>query len=237
MTSEERIIAALADAGVRPYYADKWRALIHGDCMDTLSLLPNNGVDLVLTDPPYGKGIGKTGSMSIKGASKIRREYTPTDWDVLPDPACFAEMRRVSVHQVVWGGNYFTDHLPPTKGWLVWYKKDGLPAKTFADCELAWTSLDTPARVFNSRWHGFIRDSREARLPVPTQKALDLFVWCLERAKVEPGQVVLDPFVGSGTTLVAGARVGVYSVGIERNAEYCEIAAQRCRDDLAARAS
>ena len=116
--------------------------------------------------------------------------------------------------------------LPPSPCWLVWWKKDGLPRGTFADCELAWTSFKRPALVYNSRWHGFIRDSRENKVPHPTQKALDVIKWCVEEFST-PGQTILDPFLGSGTTAVAAAALGRDCIGIERDPEYVAIAQQR----------
>jgi hypothetical protein len=80
---------------------------------------------------------------------------------------------------MIWGGNYFSHLLPPSQCWLVWWKNDGLPRGTFADCELAWTYFKQPARVFNSRWRGFFRGSKEVRVAHSTQKALDVMPWCL----------------------------------------------------------
>jgi DNA modification methylase len=109
---------------------------------------------------------------------------------------------------------------------LVWYKRDGLPVRTFADCELAWTSFDKNAQVFNCRWDGFVRDSREQKVAHPTQKALEVMKWCVE-AFSDKGDVILDPFLGSGTTAVAAKMLGRHYIGIEREPEYLEIARKR----------
>ncbi len=214
---------------MKPYYQDKWVTIYHGDCREILPELPK--VDLVLTDPPYGLGIAKSGSLSIKGASAKRLEYAPSNWDIKPQKDTFDLMLSHSQEQIIWGGNYFTDYLYPSQCWLIWYKKDGLPAKTFADCELAWTSFQRPAKVFNSRWHGFIRDSKEKKLGVATQKALDLFVWCLE-SFAEETDLVLDPFLGSGTTAEACQKLNRHCIGIEIEEKYCEIAANRCSQSV-----
>lgn len=197
--------------------------IIHGDCLDYLRSLPDNAVALVLTDPPYGLGIAKRGSI---GTGK---KFTPKDWDVVPTREYFEEMRRVSRHQIIWGGNYFTRFLPPSRCWLVWYKKDGLPRNSFADCELAWTSFNKNALVFNCRWAGFVKDSREPRVAHPTQKALEVMKWCVREFSDE-GDTILDPFLGSGTTAVAAKALRRRCVGIEIDKEYVSIAKNRIKD-------
>lgn len=187
--------------------------------------------DLILTDPPYGLNIAKSGCLSIKGASSKQRKFTPSKWDKKPEKSLFDKMLSVSKNQIIWGGNYFTDYLYPSKCWLVWWKKDGLPRGTFADCELAWTSFNQPSQVFNSRWHGFIRDSKEKRYSHPTQKALDVMKWCIENFS-KPGDIILDPFVGSGTTCVAAKQLGRKYIGIDISEEYCKIAKERLNETV-----
>ncbi|MEQ9135735.1 MAG: site-specific DNA-methyltransferase [Thalassobaculum sp.] len=194
--------------------------LILGDCLDYLRRLPDKSVSLLLTDPPYGIGISKCGRIGTS------HRYTRKAWDVIPEREYFDEMLRVSRHQVIWGGNYFTHMLPASRCWLVWYKKDGLPRNTFADCELAWTSLNRNAYVFNCRWAGFVKDSREERVAHPTQKALEVIKWCVDQFS-NPGDTVLDPFLGSGTTAVAAKLLNRRYIGIERDPEYFDIAQQR----------
>ena len=110
-------------------------------------------------------GIAKTGKIG-------NAVFTPKKWDAAAPPKVyFDEMRRVSKAQIIWGGNYFANMLPASRCWLVWWKNDGLPPLTFADCEIAWTSFDKPARVFNCRWSGNNRVSKEPRVGHPTQKA------------------------------------------------------------------
>lgn len=194
--------------------------LLLGDCIDHLRQLPDKSVSLLLTDPPYGVGMSRRKRV---GTSRV---YTPKAWDILPAQEYFDEMRRVSRHQIIWGGNYFTHMLPPSRCWLVWYKKDGLPRNSFADCELAWTSFDRNAYVFNSRWAGFIKDSREERVAHPTQKALEVMRWCVTEFS-NPGDTILDPFLGSGTTAVAAKMLNRRYIGIEKDEEYFRIAQQR----------
>jgi site-specific DNA-methyltransferase (adenine-specific) len=196
--------------------------LIFGNCLDTLARLPDKSIDLLCTDPPYGIGIANTGKLG-------KATFTPKDWDAaIPPKVCFDEMLRVSKRQIIWGGNHFAHYLPPSRCWLVWWKNDGLPCGTFADCEMAWTSFHKPAQVFNSRWRGFIRDSKEPRVGHPTQKALEVMKWCIASFS-QPGDTILDPFLGSGTTAVAAKLLGRNCIGVERDAEYMEMARERLR--------
>jgi site-specific DNA-methyltransferase (adenine-specific) len=198
--------------------------IIHADCMDVLSTFGDNQFDLLITDPPYGLNMAKRGRLGDKGRA---REFTPMDWDItIPSRGCFDEMRRVSKNQIIWGGNYFTDHLPASRCWLVWHKRDGLPRNSFADCELAWTSFDRNAYVFNCRWFGFIKDSQEKRVAHPMQKALEVMKWCVREFSKE-GDTILDPFSGSFTTAVAARQLNRRYVAIEREAEYVTIGRAR----------
>jgi DNA modification methylase len=201
--------------------------IIQGDALSVLKTLSSDSVDLIVTDPPYGLGIAAKGTLSIKGSSNKVRSFSKSDWDTfIPTKEYFDEILRVSKNQIIWGGNYFAHLLPPAQCWLVWWKKDGLPRGSFADCELAWTSFKRPALVYNSRWHGFIRDSKEERIAHPTQKALDVMRWCIEEFS-KPTDLIADPFLGSGTIAVAAKQLGRNYLGIELNPEYVKIAEKR----------
>lgn len=206
--------------------------LLLGDCLEVMKALPDASIDLVLTDPPYGIGIARTNTLSVPGLSTAKRTFAPKEWDnKIPAKEIFDEIRRVSKNQIIFGGNYFAHLLPPTQCWLVWWKKDGLPRGSFADCELAWTSFKRPALVYNSRWHGFIRDSKEPRVAHPTQKALDVIKWAIEEF-TEPGDTILDPFLGSGTTAIAAQALGRNCTGIEIDPDYLELARRRIQPSL-----
>ena len=195
--------------------------------MEIMKEIPDKSIDLVLTDPPYGIGIANKNTLSIKGASDKKREFDKKEWDsFIPTKLYFDEIIRISKNQIIFGGNYFAHLLPPTSCYLVWWKKDGLPRGTFADCELAWTSFKKPAQVYNSRWHGFIRDSKEERVAHPTQKALDVIKWAIEEYS-NTSETILDPFAGSGTTGVACKNLNRNFILIEQDKKYCEIAEQR----------
>jgi len=211
------------------YFKTKKGVLLCGDCLEIMKKFPENRVDLVLTDPPYGIGITKQkaiGGGSIRGKVK---QINTVNWDRKINYDYFSLMFKVSKNQIIWGANYYIDYLYPTRCMLVWYKRDKLPIRSFADCEIAWTSYNKNSMVFNCRWDGFIRDSRERKTGHPTQKALEVFKWCIKEFTQE-GNLILDPFLGSGTTAIACEKLNRRWIGIELNAEYCNIARQRLKN-------
>ncbi len=184
--------------------------LYHGDCREVLPGLPKH--DLLLTDPPYGLGDRWTGgTWFTKGAY----ENDSVSWDDKPPPAwLFGLMLEKSNEQIIWGGNYF--ELPASRCWLAWVKRDNMP--TMADFELAWTSFDKPAKEFYHARSGFERAH-------PTQKPTPVIAWCIQQAP--KAITILDPFMGSGTTGVACAKLGKSFTGIERERKYFDIACER----------
>lgn len=205
-------------------------SIILGDCLEFMRKLPDKCIDLVLTDPPYGIGVGKSQS-EWKGVCAKQRGYTAKTWDeAIPSKEYFAEMTRVSKNQIIWGGNYFTDRLPNSSCWLVWNKLNG--ENDFADCELAFTSFKKAVRLFEFRWQGMLQGDmkhKEARVH-PTQKPVPLFSWCLEQYS-KPGDIVLDPFSGSGTTAIAAHRLGRRFICVEKDAEYHAASVERLRKE------
>jgi DNA modification methylase len=185
-----------------------------GDCMDILPTLP--GVDAVVTDPPYGINHARDRNSQKDGWV----DYPANGWDrERPSRDVFDVMRAKSKDQIIWGGNYFTDYLPPTMRWLVWDK--GQRNFSLADCEFAWTSQAKAARIFTYSRGAALQDGKEH----PTQKPLALMEWCLNF--LDGARTILDPFAGSGTTGVACVNLGRTFVGIERTPEYFEIACSR----------
>ena len=205
-------------------------SIILGDCLEFMRKLPDKCVDLVLTDPPYGIGVGKS-LAAWKGVRANQHGYTAKAWDEsIPGKEYFAEMLRVSKHQIIWGGNYFTDRLPNSSCWLVWNKLNG--ENDFADCELAFTSFKKAVRLFEFRWQGMLQGDmkhKEARVH-PTQKPVPLFLWCLEQYS-KPGDIVLDPFSGSGTTAIAAHRLGRRFICVEKDEEYHAASVERLRKE------
>jgi DNA modification methylase len=198
--------------------------LIQGDCLEVMPLL--DPVDLVLTDPPYGiqadKGFGGFGGF---GKPIERRQYNGNWDDTRPHKAVFDAILQAGQSAVIFGGNYFTDILPVGRQWFVWDKKNTMP--TFSDCELAWTNIDRKSvKLLTYEYNGLI-GKREQRVH-PTQKPVEVMQWCITSAKSP--QVILDPFMGSGTTLVACAKLGRRGIGIELDPDYFDIACKRVEE-------
>ena len=175
---------------------------------------PDNHFDLILTDPPYGIGVCKTGKMGGDVFAK-NTDFGECTWDTDRVPKeYFDEMMRVSKNQIIFGGNYYIDYLYPTSCWIVWNKENG--KNNYADCELAWTSFSSAVRMFNFRWQGMLQGNmkkKEKRVH-PTQKPVPLFKWIVENYSKED-DLILDPFLGSGTTLEACRFTDRNCVGFE----------------------
>jgi site-specific DNA-methyltransferase (adenine-specific) len=182
-----------------------------GDCMDVLPTLER--VDAVITDPPYGIGFAAQPTKWQRLAG-----MKPEQWDDAPVVDIDA-LRSLGRIQIIWGGNYYT--LPPTRGWLSWFKPDAPPS--MASFELAWTNQDRNSRQMSVS----IGATNAERVGHPTQKPLPLMVWCIEQAG-NP-QTILDPFAGSGTTGVAALQMGKTFIGIERERKYFDIMCERLR--------
>jgi hypothetical protein len=206
---------------VKPYYEEAGIAIYHGDCRE---IVPSLGFDgLVCSDPPYG--IAHPTDYADRGRSKAAqcRNYPAVHGDGEAfDPRWLLTVGRA---RILWGGNYFAHLLPPQSGWLVWDKErpDELDQAT---CELAWTDCVKGVRRYRHLWNGMIR-AGDDHLEHPTQKPEALMRWCLGLRWTAPYDTVLDPFMGSGTTLRAAKDLGRCAIGIEIEEKYCEIAAKR----------
>jgi DNA modification methylase len=176
------------------------------DCLEVLPTLPK--VDAVVTDPPYGVGM-KRGDSKIQGL--MAGDISP------PRLKWVAEYKAI-----VWGGNNFCDQLPRSSGWLVWDKTFPESAR-HSQAELAWSNVIKTVRHYTEAYHGFMRE-RDGWFH-PTQKPPGLMRWCIQF--IPEADVILDPFMGSGTTGVACAQLGRDFVGIEIEPKYFEIACER----------
>ena len=210
---------------MKPYYSEPGIDIYLGDCREILPTLPK--VDLVLTDPPYGIGYRTSASRSVLAQA---HDFSPVYGDDEPfDPSPLLRFPRL----IIWGGNHFADKLPASPTWLIWDKRCGIAQNDSADCEIAWSNLGGPARVYRHLWMGMLRDSENGETYHPNQKAIALMRWCIELAG-DDIQTVLDPFMGSGTTLRAAKDLGRRAIGIEIEEKYCEIAVKRLAQEVLA---
>lgn len=215
--------------------------IIRGDCRDILPKL--GSVDAIVTDPPYGIGYqrnkgGKLGELTNYNA--ILHDDEPFD----PTHLLIFEQRNSSGGRaggrmpiVIWGANHFAHKLPPAT-WLVWDKSCGMgPHSSFVDAEFAWTTRKTPRCVFHFLWLGMLRkgegSSSKSRRLHPSQKPVELMLWCLETCRIGLGKTVLDLYMGSGTTGVACIRTGRRFIGIEKDPACFDIASRRLEKELA----
>jgi len=204
---------------MKPYYEHAGITIYHGDCSEVVESFGlhwgEKPFDLLLTDPPYG--IGRDGMKQSTGSHGGRKAYEFHGWDNEPPlMSLLMALCAVTKTQIVWGGNYFS--LPPTQKWLVWDKGQRIDQ---SDGELAWTSMSGALRIFTLNRVELMRDGAVH----PTQKPEQLMRWCMQQAG-DPA-TIFDPFMGSGSTLVAAKRIGKSATGIEREEKYCEIAAKR----------
>lgn len=223
-----------------PFYTDGAVTIYHGDCRTILPELDLSPA-LVLTDPPYGiaertaRRTAGRGGGNLASGSWPSRDFAPVAGDREPfEPGHLLAYPRL----VLFGANYYAEHLPRSASWLVWDKIDGLTSKRAvgfndnADCEIAWTNLGGPARIIRHRWAGLLTASEigEARVH-PTQKPVALME-AIIAWRTEPGDLVLDPYMGSGSTLRAAKNLGRRAIGIELDGSYCEVAAQRLGQEV-----
>ncbi len=208
------------------YYSDEGTTLIQADCYDELASISFAARFAVVTDPPYG--IGWPGG--------TRRPQGMIVGDDKPfDPAPLLALRADAY--VLFGANHYADKLPAATGWVVWDKREGMEPTQQGDAELAWTTLPGPVRYYRHRWHGGgsrLRENRASRPTLytthPNQKPLGLMIWLLER--IDPSWLIVDPFAGSGTTLVAAKALGRRALGIELEDKWCELAASRLAQEV-----
>ena len=211
----------------KPYYQDERCTIYNADCRKVLPWL--GPFDLLLTDPPYGLGDKwKTGGWRDGNCGRGRLwDASVADWDTRPAKHVIDAAIAHGRDAVVWGGNYFG--LPEARCWLLWDKDANMDQ---AHAEMAWTTLDKPVRKLKLSPLGVFGNggANGERKEHPTQKPLALMRWCL--SLVPEAQTVLDPFMGSGTTLLACKLDGRNAVGIELNEAYCEAAAERLRQGV-----
>jgi len=207
---------------------------------DVKRLMNGEEIDVILTDPPYGIDIvksdgsvgygGELGFIGARGIVPVNR-YPKIKGDDKPfDPG---HLLKLCKNCIIFGGNYFASKLPDKACWLVWDKREHIPSNNFADCELVWTSFDTPARIYRHLWSGLLRKGgRQDELTNrvhPTQKPVGLISRILEDFSKE-GDKILDPYLGSGSTLIACEKTNRVCYGIEIEPRYCDLVIKRFAD-------
>lgn len=200
---------------IEPYYSDGLVELYQGDCRDLLYRWPST--HLLVTDPPYG--------IDYDGGTKhASPDVERTAGDASPfDPTHLLRFPRA----VIFGGNNFASRLPDSGAWIVWDKVTQNDLKVrIAEAELAWTSCLTRTRVYRHLWSGNFRASEQGQRHHANQKPERLMRWILNLV-ARPGDVVLDPYAGSGATLLAAKSLGLRAIGCELLEQHCATAARR----------
>ena len=203
---------------MNPFYQRDGITIYHGDQSEILPQLVN--VDTVITDPPYG--IDHDTEYNFSGGSVLGNQYKRIKGDDKPfDPSHLLNYRKV----ILWGANCYSDKLPQGS-WLVWNKRQPKGNKNvMSDAEVAWMNTGHGVYIFDHIWDGFIRQSEKGENYHPTQKPVALMRWCIQKAK--PQGVIVDPYFGSGSLLVAARDLGFQAIGIEAEIEYCRVAVSR----------
>lgn len=196
------------------------------DCTEYMKSCKDNQFDLSIPDPPYG--IGEDG-----GNKKRNRGYNRVvihekkEWDKKPSPEYFAELFRVSKHQIIFGANYFTFNIPPSMGWIFWDKNIG---GDYSDGELIFTSFEKALRKIKISQFHKLRGGHD-RIH-PTQKPVALYKWILTNY-AQPGWKIFDSHLGSGSSRIAAHDLGFDFVGCELDQDYFEAQEKRFRDYIA----
>lgn len=204
-----------------PIYDTDGIKIYNADCLDVMIAL--RPIDVIITDPPYG--INAADKSFANGTSKNIKMYAESNWDKMkPQRIYFELMKFISNKQIIFGGNYYNEYLGDARGMIFWDKGTG--DNSYADGELAWTNYDRAIKKYKLTWVGANAKDRGSKREHPTQKPTELMVEIIKDYTNEE-DIILDPFMGSGTTLVAAKQLGRKAVGIEINKTYCDIAIDR----------
>jgi DNA modification methylase len=207
------------------YYEEKDIVLLNGDCLEILPLFEDKSVFLVFTDPPFGVGNFVQTSGNKRG-EKVH-------WnDFIPPRALFSELMRISEHRIIWGANYFNCF---EKGAIVWNKKQPMP--DFSKCDIASTTFHNHTEYYEQTWTNFVNTKVSKH---PCERPVELYKYYIEKHTRKSylvldnsdGDLVLDPFLGSGTTAVAAKQLGRKCIGIELEKKYLDIAIERLRQEV-----
>lgn len=207
-------------------------SVVEGDCLQMLTEIPNSVT--VITDPPWGSDTACNAQRFTRRASPFwqnvdNSKVTPHE-QIVGDDVEFDPRPFLKWPCIMWGANHFTRHLPHSGGWLVWDKRLGaedLAEKGWplGEAELAWSNLRGSTRVFRNLWVGLLRTQERGEFYHPTQKPIELMMWCIEQAKFP--ETVFDPYCGAGSTLIAAKRMGKHFLGMETKPNYVAITRKR----------
>lgn len=195
-----------------------------GCSLEAMKTMEDNTYDLAVVDPPYGKKpVRNTDNLGI-----CRSNFTSgcDSWDIKPNQEYFDELFRVSKNQIIWGANYFIEHLYSSNSFIIWDKMR--VGEIFADCEMAWTSFNSVAKIFQFQWHGMLQGNmkqKEQRIH-PTQKPVALYSWIFDKYS-EPGMKILDTHLGGGSIAIAAHNHGLDLDAWEIDPDYHAAAVQR----------
>jgi DNA modification methylase len=213
--------------------------LLHGDCMEILPLLEETNIDLVLADPPYGLNLNCNAKRFTRKNSpwwnNVDTSKVKTHPQIIGDDKPFDPTPFLKYKSILWGGNHYASKLKDSGGWLIWDKRKGaedLAEKGWplGEAELAWTNILGSTRVFRNLWSGLLRSEEKGDFFHPTQKPINLMKWCMSFAP--KAKIILDPYLGSGTTAVASKQLGRQCIGIEIEKNNINIAIDRLRQEI-----
>lgn len=237
LTDEDEVPETPADPITKP--GDVWllgkHRLMCGDStsIDAVDvLMAGQKADMVYTDPPYGISVvGKNGKV---GGGNLAKSgvYAPIAGDESVDVAIEAIQVIKTLQpkvQIIWGGNYYANALDNVASWIVWDKRGDMASNNFADCELAWCSTGSPARIYKQVWSGMIKEGEAGKRVHPTQKPVKLAEWCIEQYG-KGASTVLDLFCGSGSTLLACETQKKAGHMMELSPHYCDVIIKRWQD-------
>jgi len=189
------------------------------DCMDGMSGFPDKYFELAIVDPPYGIGMDG-GNVGYQGFNNFEKK----DWDKsIPNKNYFDELYRVSKNQIIFGGNYMTRFLLPSRCWLIWDKGEGFKNRTYAEAEIAWTSFDKNIKIFK---HDPLAKGDYRGKIHPTQKPVALYTWLLNNY-AKQGDKILDTHLGSASSVLACEKLNFQYIGFEIDEDYFNAAQER----------
>jgi DNA modification methylase len=206
--------------------------LLCGDSTDSdavAKLMDGQKADMVFTDPPYGIKVVKSEMVGADFGIAKKGKYSEVIADDTTDTANEFYQTCISLgfdKFIIWGGNYFTDFLPFSDGWLIWNKRAGTDIRnTFADGEMAWCSFHTPIRIYDQLWNGMIREGEKDKRVHPTQKPIRMLSQIIDDHV--KGNLIFDGFLGSGSTMVASHQLKRKCYGMELDPKYCQVIIDR----------